>query len=386
MRIAGKAIWSNNAMTHSKTVRAVVTSLITAGALIFVCFSTATASAGGKTVTVPTKAGGAGIQQALDRLPDGGVVVLEAGTYLIHEPVMLQRDGQTLRGAGPATILFLANKANCPVVVLGSPVIRPDGPITGVVVSDLMIDGNRKNQGPELWRSVSGGDLYNNGIDVWNVNGAAVERVICCRCRSGGLVSTAQTRRLTVNNFTAFDNQFDGLACYSTEESLFSRLDLHDNLAAGISLDGDFSHNVIDGAVLTHNDLGIFMRQSRNNRFIGITINKSRHHGVFMAQTGDDRRLLPGTECTGNTFDNLLVTECGGGAFWVNNDSCIGNRISNSRFLDNAQGGLCQARTNPVTARDLVERDTTTTALGVLAPTLGKPAGHETVARDSVEP
>ena len=324
---------------------------------------------------VSPKAGGEGIQKALDKLPAGGEVVLGAGTYLIRQPVILQRDRQTLRGAGAATILYLADNADCPVVVLGSPLQRPSGPVTGVVLSDLLIDGNRKNQRAEIWRSLPDGALFNNGIDVWNVNGAAVERVVCCRCRSGGLVSTARTRRLTVIDFTAYDNQFDGLACYSTEESRFSRLDLHDNLAAGISLDLDFNHNVIDGAVLTRNDLGIFMRQSRNNTFTGITIAKSRHHGVFMAQTADGPRSVPERSGTGNNFDNLLVTECGGRAFQVNNDTCVRNTIASSKFLDNAQGGLCQARTNPVTVRNLVQRDGQAT-LGVWTPAIGLSSDH----------
>jgi hypothetical protein len=339
--------------------------------LILGCFSPATVFAIEKVITVPAKAGGEGIQQALDRLPDGGQIVLEAGTYTVRQPIIMECDGQIMRGVGAATVLFLADNADCPVVILGSPSHKSGKPTTGLALSDLLIDGNRKHQRLELWRTLPDGLLYNNGINVWNVDGATVDRVVCCRCRSGGLVSTARTRRLTVTDFRAFDNQFDGLACYTTEESHFSGLNIHDNLAAGISLDLDFNHNVIEGAVLTDNDLGVFMRQSHDNTFKNLTITRSRHHGVFMAQTWDGSRLVPGTECTGNSFDKLLVTHCGGWAFLVNNDSCVGNTITGGQFLGNAKGGLSQAQTHPVTVRDLTVGDTRSV--------IGHAIGHATV-------
>jgi hypothetical protein len=237
--------------------------------------------------SVPPSAGGQGIQAALDSLAAGGEVVLSAGKYLIREPIMLSKDGQTLRGCGDSTVLYLADGADCPVVIMGSISTQSKNHIKGVRLADLLIDGNRKNQQKELWRFLpSGAGLYNNGVCVWGADESSVENVVCSHCRSGGLVASAQTRRLTVRDYEAFDNQFDGLACYDTEESHFSHLNLHDNLAAGVSLDLSFNHNVIHDAVLTDNDLGIFMRQSRDNIFEGVTIKQSRHHGVFMAEIG----------------------------------------------------------------------------------------------------
>ena len=151
-------------------------------------------------------------------------------------------------------------------------------------ISDLFIDGNRHSQQRELWRvQGEGSEIRNNGITVQNVSDSAVEHVTCARCRSGGLVTTRGVRRLTVRDLTAFDNEFDGLACYQTTDCLFTKLHLHDNPGAGISLDLAFNHNVISNAVLTANDLGIFMRASRDNRFHNISIQDSRHYGVFMA-------------------------------------------------------------------------------------------------------
>ncbi len=229
---------------------------------------------------------GAKDQAALDNLPEGGEVVLGVGRYLIRQPIVLQKSRQALRGCGAGTVLFLADGADCPVVILGAPSANSRKSVKGVRLVDLWIDGNRMNQPKEVWKFLPNGPgIYNNGVDVRAVDDATVENVVCCHCRSGGMVTSARTRRLTVRDYTAFDNQYDGLACYLTEDSHFSRLNLpHDNLAAGISLDLDFNHNVIDDTVLTGNDLGIFMRQSRNNVFEGLTIKKEpasrRIHGA----------------------------------------------------------------------------------------------------------
>jgi hypothetical protein len=308
---------------------------------------------------VSPSAGGKGIQQALDKVGVGGQVILQTGTYLVHQPIILRQDRQRLCGTGPGTILFLADNANCPVVILGPPRNQAEGPTEGLRVCRLLVDGNRTHQQKELWRVLpSGAHINNNGIHVCDVVDATIEQIICRHCRSGGLVSTGRTRRLTVRDFTAYDNQFDGLACYRTEDSHFNQLNLHDNLAAGISLDLEFNHNVIAGAVLTDNDLGLFMRNSHDNVFGRVTIRHSRHDGVFMAQVGDaapsGRLFFPGTQCTGNDFNNLRIVGCGGRAFQVNDDSCTNNTIHGGHFLDNAGGGLSQSATKPVTATDLI--------------------------------
>ena len=311
-------------------------------------------------LTLAATSSGAEIQKALDGLPPNGEVVLSPGTYEISQPLMLRHDYETLRGSGPDTILHLADGAACPVVILGPPITEPKRPAAHLRLADLLIDGNRKHQKLEFWRLAGdGSEFNNNGVEIWNVNDAVVEHVVCCRCRSGGLV-TAGVRRLQVNDFDSYDNQYDGLACYLTEESRFDGLRLHDNLAAGISLDLAFNHNFISNAVLADNDLGIFMRHSRNNSFKRLTISKSHHHGVFMAQacghTVKGWQARPDTECAGNNFENLMVNDCGGRAFQVNDASCTNNAILGASFLRNFLGGLSQPATNPVTIREVAAR------------------------------
>jgi hypothetical protein len=262
-----------------------------------------------------------------------------------------------LTGSGPGTILFLDANANCPVVILGAP-DKGKQPVARLRLADLFIDGNRHHQQIERWRVAADGSLINNnGVDVRNVADTLIERVTCCRCRSGGLVTSGGNRRLTVRDFTAFDNQFDGLACYLTEDSLFTALSLHDNLAAGISLDLAFNRNQIDRVILARNDLGIFMRYARDNAFQDLNISGSRNHGVFMAQaltqekTGWERE--PGTECTGNRFADLHISNSGGSAFWVNDVTCTNNFIVGGSFLDNHRGGLAPLQAKLVKAEGL---------------------------------
>ena len=308
-------------------------------------------------VTLQPDVSGFQIQQALDSLPDsGGVVMLPAGKFLIRQPVVLHRDFQTLRGAGEGTVLRLADNANCPVIIMGEPVNHPQKAVRHLCVSDLLIDGNRSQQQRELWHERGpGSDIRNNGITVQDVTDSQVQNVICAHCRSGGLVTTLNVRRLTVCELDSYDNQFDGLACYQTEDSLFTELSLHDNPGAGISLDLAFNHNVISNAVLTANDLGIFMRSSRDNRFQNVSIHDCHHHGVFMAQEIEETPLgpdgVPQSECTHNAFTNLIAANCGAAAFRVNDTTCTNNVLVQANFKGNPKGGLSQVQPALVVVR-----------------------------------
>jgi Periplasmic copper-binding protein (NosD) len=321
------------------------------------CISNTRLSAEPVSVLISPGVTGIDIQNALDSLPEnGGTVILPAGNFEIQQPIVLRRDHQALRGAGAETILHLADGANCPVVILGLPVNSPKQIVVDARVGDLFIDGNRSKQQRELWRlHGEGSEIRNNGIQVQSVSNSIVENITCARCRSGGLVTTRGVRRLTVRNLSAFDNQFDGLACYQTEDCLFADLNLHDNPGAGISLDLAFNHNVIRNAVLAANDLGIFMRASCDNQFENISIRNSHHFGVFMAHTETMTtrgwQPAPRTECTHNAFTNLIALHCGGAAFRVNNTTCTDNVIVGAQFEPGLTNALSLAAADLITVR-----------------------------------
>ncbi len=328
--------------------------------LVFLAVRLAAADASPITSSVLTLSPGitgVDIQKALDSLPAiGGEVDLPAGPIEVRVPIILSRDGLTLRGAGPATILHLADGANCPVVILGEPVNTPARIIRHLLVTGFFIDGNRFHQQRELWHLTGEGcQIRNNGITVQGVSDSTVEDVVIARCRSGGLVTTRNIRRLTVRGLESFDNEFDGLACYQTEDCLFGDLNLHDNPGAGISLDLAFNDNVISNAVLVANDLGIFMRASCENQFLNVAIRNSHHYGVFMAHTEQHTATgwgpAPKTECAHNSFTNLVAMNCGGAAFRVNDTTCTNNVIIRARFAGNTRGGLSLPEPDLVTVR-----------------------------------
>src|SRR6185369_10706590 len=88
---------------------------INAVAGMFSLSSAAFAAMPSAVVALPANATVAEIQRALDTLPaEGGEVVLPPGKIELSQPIVLSRNGQALRGAGDATILFVADNANCP--------------------------------------------------------------------------------------------------------------------------------------------------------------------------------------------------------------------------------------------------------------------------------
>jgi hypothetical protein len=298
------------------------------------------------------------IQTAIDNLPSqGGEITILAGTYTCNMPLLINRDNVSLTGQGAGTILRLAEGANAPLMVIGETFTPPALIRRNIKVANLMLDGNKTAQTFECWGGPcdSGGltAIRNNGITLRKVEDVTIENVTAKNSRSGGLVTEKNCRRLTIKGFTAFENYYDGLAGYETEESIFSDLYLHDNLAAGISLDINFNNNVLsNGALIANHKLGIFMRNSRNNTFSSFQIRKSGEHGVFLAQVDNDMTK----PAAGNSFNGLVIADSGtvysdnpysgqssASGIRINDASCIRNILCNSQMTDNKGGGISEA-------------------------------------------
>lgn len=292
------------------------------------------------------KGSGADIAAAIASLPPaGGRVRLGAGEFLVHEPLVIDRDDVELAGhPTETTVLKLADRADCPLLVVGSletPVARR---VSRVIVRHLTLDGNRETQANEC----NGGPcdagglsfIRNNAITIRGAEDIRVEHVTALRARSGGMVLEKECRRVYVSDFTSFDNHYDGFAAYETEESFFTRMHLHDNAAAGISADIRFNRNIVSHTRLENNgSQGIFMRDSNFNNFSHLVITGNGAQGIFIAQADDQHD----TPCTGNVFSDLTVSKSGGAGLRVNDVSCIANVLANSLFTANGEGGVSEA-------------------------------------------
>ena len=279
---------------------------------------------------------------ALNSLPaGGGIVELGAGTFSVKHPIIIDRDGVELRGKGPATILFLAARANCPVVVIGSsstPTLRT---VRQVTVRDLLIDGNRDEQQFECFQGICDDHtIRNNGITVRGAETILIENVVTRRARSGGVVLEKVCRQVRIAGLESYDNAYDGLAAYETEKSSFTRLNLHHNLSAGISIDWRFNHNVItDSSASDNGSQGIFMRDSIANVFERVTLQANGEQGIFMAET----RTIPGSACRYNKFRMVTITRNRTQGIRINDASCTVNTLENCLVTANGQEDISLA-------------------------------------------
>ncbi len=274
------------------------------------------------------------IQLRIDALgAAGGTVILGAGTWVCHSPIVIPSH-VTLIGSGNTSLIRLADHANAPVIVIGSPDSAPSDTVSDVTVASLMVDGNRANQDIECWGGpCEAHPLRNNGITIRRAADIRVENVTIAGAASGGLVTELGCLRIRVKGLTAYDARFDGLAAYETESSSFSNLFLHHNGYAGMSFDIRFRNNTVSDAILdTNAKLGVFMRDSRGNLFSGLLVRGAGEHALFLAQVNDDTS----TPAESNVFTGLVVENSKEAGIRINDASCKGNVLSGAVFRGNA--------------------------------------------------
>lgn len=293
------------------------------------------------------------VRAQLGALPaTGGTVNIPAGLFDCRSSIIINHSHIRLIGAGKQnTILRLADQVHAPLLIVGEPTIKMDengnyvttNRVEDVQISDLTLDGNRLNhdEKKECGENICAGDptgVRNNGITIRGATNVLIKNITAHSFISGGLVTEKYCRGINIQNFESFDNFFDGLAGYQTENSEFSDLDLHDNLGAGLSIDIDFNHNLIrDSQLHDNHDVGIFARNLRENHFLRVSIQRSGNHGVFLAAAE------AANSCAiANIFEDVQINSSKFAGLRLNN-GCPGNKIiGTSNLCGNPGGGTSE--------------------------------------------
>lgn len=288
---------------------------------------------------------GHAINRAIDSLPEGGgTIVLGPTLFPVSEAIVIDRDGVELRGMGRETTLRLTDGANCSVVVVGSTATPVARIVRDITVGHLVVDGNRGAQQFECCGGPcdTGGLTFirNNGVTIRGAEDIRLSNLATHNCRSGGVVLEKYCRRIQIVDLESYNNEFDGLACYETEDSVFDQLQLHHNRSAGMSLDWKFNRNLILDSTFTRNgSQGVFMRDAIANTFRNLYLRDNGEQGLFVAET----REIPDSSCRDNRFERLTVTGNKTQGIRVNDVSCTGNVIADSRVAGNTQENVSLA-------------------------------------------
>lgn len=268
-------------------------------------------------------------------LASGDIVEISVGVFEISKPLIIAKSNVKIIGNGAKTIIRLRSNSNCPVFYVGLDEIFPQNQIEDVVICNLTIDGNRKNQTSEHWRPPTpGGWFTNNGITFRNCSRCLVDDVLITSSASGGIVFALKCTEMVIQNVTSVDNEFDGIAWGGlTSKSSISRCKLNDNIYAGISFDIGVHDNIVDDVTCDRNiKAGLFMRESSNNYFFNSTFTGSEV-GVYIA----DGEAIETLGSKNNRFDNCTFSGNQKFGFWLDGKNSDGNRIINSNSQNNLE-------------------------------------------------
>jgi hypothetical protein len=252
-------------------------------------------------------------------------IMLKPGEYEIDKPIILDQSNVWLHGKGVK--LKLKDKANCPVIIVGTDRDTSVKKVSNVRVLGFDIDGNRENQTQEL--NEANNELRNNCITVRGAENVIIRDVGVRNARSGGIVTEKHSKNVLIDDVVAEFNHFDGIAMYETTESIVQNSTMQKNEYAGLSMDWKADNNRFIRCQFRENGhQGIFMRFCSKNIFAECLIKLNRRAGAYMAQVDD----VTGTHC-----EDIYFFFCEFNAnrpnIEVNNDSCIRIGVIASYFM-----------------------------------------------------
>jgi hypothetical protein len=260
------------------------------------------------------------------------VIHLDPKVYVVLDTVRVNRSNLQVI-ASPGTKIILADHVNKPVIAIGSQEEVPTTMVENISISGVEIDGNKANQDSEF--DVDLPWIRNNGIDIRAARRVVLDNLVVHDARSGGIVVSWDSWDIHIQNSSFTDNFFDGVAYYDSQRIYTTNTLMRNNQAAGISLDNDlrdlvFANCIVDG----NQDVGLFMRFSRQIGFNGCAIQNSGSYGTFLSH-----------DEAGHGVQDVMFSGChflnnnGGIKLASTDDRSKYNALVSSVFRGNAQNG-----------------------------------------------
>lgn len=248
------------------------------------------------------------LQKALDRaLRDGrpATVCLAAGEYRLASTLTITRDDVTLRGAGNATVLVLQPGTQAPVLLVGDPDHpAPARTIHNVTIERLKIVG-AGGQGSEFATGRS--YLTNNGVTVRSGRGVIVRELDVSNCRSAGILTEYSSEDVTIENNTVSTATWDGISLNRALRTRVVGNTLHDNVAAGITVEHMVDSTIENNTMRQNGTHGIYLSDAYRNRIDGNHFVGNKGAGVFLTcsiRSREPLRCWDDSMSQNNTFEN----------------------------------------------------------------------------------
>ena len=246
------------------------------------------------------------LQDALDALPvSGGIVRLNAGTYEIHEPLVVRTPETRLEGAGASSHLVNLNEDGEPALH-----IRPDEYATNskariwrVQLGNFRISGNKKSGDGVLAQGIQ--EIFVHGLSIDHHGGNGINLVDCYedpRVSDSILTYNAEAGLNIVRghdiivNANHFEENQDGLRCLDSFNLTCNANNFDDHLGDGIVIENTYG-SVCSGNMIEECN-GIAIVLDRDCYGITLSSNVIAHD----MQGGIDLRDAWGCTVSANSF------------------------------------------------------------------------------------
>lgn len=264
---------------------------------------------------------GQDVQEAIARVADDVSVCLGAGEFRLPRMLAIARDRVTLRGAGPSTVLRLADRVESPVIVVGDHTHQiPARVTTRVTIEHMHIVGQGRG-GSEVERDHR--YLTNSAVSVRGARNVTLRGLEVSACRSACILTEHDCEDVVVEDNRVVGSVWDGIALNRTVKARVAGNTIDGNTASGITAEHLERSVIEDNAVTGNGTHGLYLSDSYRNVITRNRFADNVLSGVFL--TCAIRYHKPLVQCWDDSMSADNVFE---------SNEFVGNRVGFTAAAD----------------------------------------------------